>query len=753
MTVAAAPNRVHKIEASGLGSADNTLDNKVREQMQINLPLDAGLIAMPALAGDARAIEDESFPFEKLSDIAEAESWRKEINRPIYHIHKWWAQRLGSAFRAIIIGTLAPQGANVQDLFYTATRFPGKIIFDPFMGSGTTVGEALKLGCSAIGRDINPVAHFLVRNAMGTHDRGAIEQTFRSIGSEVAPQLEPYYRTTLASGEEATVLYYFWVKQLDCPKCCRPVDLFSSRIFAKHAYASRHPAAHASCPNCLSVNRTRYDARSVTCGTCMTEYDPSVGPARGRNAVCPACNHTFPIGQTAREADNPPEERMYAKLVLRKDGTKTYEAINRADIDLYSLAVVELQKRLSPYPVVPIEPGYNTNQALGYGYRYWHQMFNDRQLLGLSLLAERIRRINDPRVRDLFTCLFSGTLEFNNTFASYKGEGTGAVRHMFAHHILKPERTPLEANLWGTPKSSGSFSTMFHGRIRRALDYAERPFELKLGDQNAKRANSKVYDLSEPLSHQVAESYDEFRDKRLYLSCGDSSATDLPDGSVDAIITDPPFFDNVHYSQLADFFHVWQQHLLGGGEHEVARSLTTRSDREVQNEHADAFADRLTDVWREACRVLHDDGLLVFSYHHSRPQGWSSVLAALINAGFTVTATQPIKAEMSVATPKQQAKEPIDLDLIIVCRKRSGRATRLVDVERNAVRQVQRFQHAGRRLSRNDVRVIVMGHVLQRHSMMDTASEATAAMEGSEGTLEGVIDRVWSSTTKTLEAV
>jgi len=47
-----------------------------------------------------RAIEDETFPFEALSDIAEVESWRKEINRPLYHIHKWWAQRLGAVFRA-----------------------------------------------------------------------------------------------------------------------------------------------------------------------------------------------------------------------------------------------------------------------------------------------------------------------------------------------------------------------------------------------------------------------------------------------------------------------------------------------------------------------------------------------------------------------------------------------------------------------------------------------------------------------------
>src|SRR5437879_9792772 len=106
-------------------------------------------------------------------------------------------------------------------------------------------------------------------------------------------------------------------------------------------------------------------------------------------------------------------------------------------------------------------------------------MFNARQLLCLSLLAERLRAIPNEGLRDLFACLFSGTLEFNNMFTSFKGEGTGAVRHMFSHHILKPERVPLEANPWGTPKSSGSFSTLFHSRILRALEYRDRPFELR----------------------------------------------------------------------------------------------------------------------------------------------------------------------------------------------------------------------------------------------------------------------------------
>ena len=115
-------------------------------------------------------------------------------------------------------------------------------------------------------------------------------------------------------------------------------------------------------------------------------------------------------------------------------------------------------------PVVEILPGNNTKQVLNYNYHFWHQMFNARQLVCLALLANEIGKIQDAKMKQLFACLFSGTLEFNNMFTSFKGEGTGAVRHMFAHHILKPEMTPLEANLWGTHKSSGSFSTILKAK-------------------------------------------------------------------------------------------------------------------------------------------------------------------------------------------------------------------------------------------------------------------------------------------------
>jgi len=707
------------------------------------------------IAPGPRALEDMAFPFEALSDVAEIESWRKEINRPLYHIHKWWAQRLGTVFRAMVIGAFAPSGTDILDLFYRPVRISNAVVFDPFMGSGTTIGESAKLGARAIGRDINPVAHFLVRNALAVHDRRAILATYRAIEADVANQVRRFYRATLPDGREVDVLYYFWVKTADCPACNKSVDLFSSYIFARHAYPKKFPAAQAVCPGCGAVNEVRNDARTARCSTCHADFDPQAGPAKGQKATCPTCSHTFPIAKTIRETGRPPEHRLYAKLVLMPDGGKAYLPATDEDRALYGQAQNVLRKRKAAYPVVAIEPGYNTNQALGYNYCHWHEMFNDRQLLCLSILADRIRQIDDPILRELFTCLLSGTLEFNNMFASYKGEGTGAVRHMFAHHILKPERVPLEANLWGTPKSSGSFSTMFEGRIRRALDYAEDPFEIRPAARG--KRNEKVFGLSDKIGFPVAESYAEFSEgKRIYLSCGDSSATDLPDRSVDAIITDPPFFDNVHYSQLADFFHVWQRHILGANGH--WRAYTTRSDDEVQNADVSVFTDRLHAVWAEAHRVLKDEGILAFTYHHSRHEGWHAVLRALMAAGFGITAAHPIKSEMSVAMPKHQAREPIDLDIIIVCRKRSQLTPHRWNgdlwgtVTPVAAEQVRRLRVSGRRLSRNDVRVIVMAQLLRQLSISHEIEAALSSLDQANGEIEALIAELHGAVSKNATA-
>src|SRR5262249_25135193 len=130
---------------------------------------------------------------------------------------------------------------------------------------------------------------------------------------------------------------------------------------------------------------------------------------------------------------------------------------------------------------------------------------------------------------------------------------------------------------------------------------------------------------------------------------------------------------------------------------------------------AHRFAAKLQGVFRECRRILKDDGLMVFSYHHSRDQGWKALAQAVLGAGFAVVNSQPVKAELSVATPKSQAKEPIQLDIIIVCRKNDGsefiRPT-IAQAWESARGKLARLRAAGFELSRNDRKIVVFGQLL-----------------------------------------
>ena len=655
-----------------------------------------------------RLLETDAYPFEFISEVAERESWRKEIHRPIYHLHKWWAKRLGSIFRGILLGAALDEGADLHDAFYASHDFADVTVFDPFMGSGTTVGEAHKLGFTAFGRDINPVAVESVVTAMGPMDRARIEAAYKALDAGVGAKIRDLYRTTDSTGADAEVLYHFWVMQTACPHCAETVDLFSSYVFAANAYPARKPEVQVVCPSCGDIFEGRHGRTSETCPHCDHTFDPSRGNAKSQTATCPHCAGLFSISEAVAKRGCPPEFRLYAKLVLRADGEKEYARATAADVADYAKAsatlAAEVEAGRIALPNLALEAGYNTNQAMRYGFTNWRDFFNDRQLLALGWLRAAVGQIADPATRALMLTLSSGLLEFNNMFASYKGEGTGAVRHMFSHHILKPERTPIEANVWGTPKSSGSFSGLYKGRLGRALAYREAPTEVKGAN------GQKAVVASPAFSGKVIDwpSAAAFATRGIYLSCGDSAVSGLPDASMDLVITDPPFFDNVQYSELADFFYAWAQ--IGSG----SEPTSTRSDAEVQDTDADSFADKLQAVFRECARVLKDDGLLAFTYHHSRAEGWHSLASAVLGAGFVVVNSQPVKAEMSVATPVAAAKDPIAFDIVLVCRKTSP--AYVARTKQQAVlagrRQLARLAGAGFKLSRGDRMVVEFGQLL-----------------------------------------
>jgi putative DNA methylase len=689
-----------------------------------------------ARTAEVKAIES-SFPSEYIHPLAELESWRKEINRPVYHVHKWWANRLGSVFRAIVLAGLLDEGTDVWSEFYRPGHdFRDRIILDPFMGSGTTVGEALKLGCRAVGVDINPVSYFQVRKALGRSDEATLRAAFKRLEKRVTPRITPFYRSQW-QGSEADLLYTFWVALVDCPDCAGRTRLFKSWIFASNAYPGRKPESQAVCPRCGEINTVMYSDSAAACRSCGAAFDPQAGPAQGHHFACESCGGRHKILDAFRRSGSPPQHEMYALMLLLPDGRKVYKRPDDSDRTRYAEATAALARGGLPIPDEEIPPGHNTDQARNYNYRRWREMFNDRQLFTLGTMLAAILEEPDREARETLLLLFSGTLEFNNMFCSFKGEGTGAVRHLFHHHILKPERTPLEANPWGTSKSSGSFTTLFERRLMAAERYRDDPFELRVTRRNGKPTGEKVHGVSRRLRPVLARDFGELLAGRadVLLLAGDSSRLPIPDASVDLVVTDPPYFDNVHYSELADFFHCWLRLGLGGND-STFRSGTSRSDREVQGRDAVEFASLLGDVLAECARVLKPEGLLAFTFHHSRDEAWWAVADAVTRAGLVVVAAHPVKAEMAVAVPKAQAREPINLDLIVVCRRPGPRGRRGVDdPARAAAGFISRYNALGVTLSRGDIRVILMGEYLK----------ARTAAQGEGGdrllaTLTGIID-------------
>ncbi|MCX5207353.1 DNA methyltransferase [Streptomyces sp. NBC_00237] len=655
----------------------------------------------------SRTSLESNFPAAMLSEVGTKESWRKEVHRPATSTHKWWAKRLGTVFRGIIASATTPDGADAAGVYGSSLDLMGAIVLDPFSGSGVTGVEALKLGARAVCFDINPVATLVQRQAVQPWDLGALEAAYKEVESACRPEVDRLHRTE----DGRTVLYYFWVATVDCPDCSKVVRLFDSPVFSKNAYPKRVPKAQIVCPDCLSIQEGRYDFVAETCpnGHAIMQR----GAVRGQVATC-GNGHSFKV-LSALNGSRPRYE-MYAKMVANSDGLKSYEAITDWDRELYE-ECVEALAALPQSAVLPrgrLAPGNNTNQALKWNFREWRDFFNARQLISLSLMSTTIRDLPGPASeREALCALFSGTLEFNNLFTSFKGEGTGAVRHMFSHHILKPERTPLEAHPWGTSQSSGAFSTLYKSRLLRAQEYKTKPADLV--DRGA--GVERIFGVSKPVGASIAGSWDSFASSEgqaAYVATRNSAETDIPDEAVDLIVTDPPYMDNVHYAELADFFHAWLQCMRPYTGYSDA--ATTRRFGEVQNADPVEFGKALESVWAESARVLKPGGLLAFTFHQSRMSGWVQVVESLRRSGWVVTAVQPVKGEMTTSVVKAGAREPSNLDSVVVCRRVVDGATNpnssVEEALATAARELTDLLDSQVEVGAGDVRSVVRGALL-----------------------------------------
>jgi adenine-specific DNA methylase len=265
---------------------------------------------------DKRAIE-EYFPIVEINRLAEPE---RNAFKPIYQMHKWFARRASCVFRAILLGCLKPAGTDIMEEFYKDhTDDPdtnGKVVLDPFMGGGTTVVEALRLGCKVIGIDLNPVAWFITKTEVEPVDIEELKAAFQRLADRIVPWSGKSVRETLleqyktecpccgAGREEADIIYTFWVKSAICtnPLCKKEVPLFRDYIIAAKQPSIRY-WRDAKCPRCKKTFDWEVEPAALIAEPALMVDNPrdSAGVGRsnkrwafghGDTVKCPWCAET-----------------------------------------------------------------------------------------------------------------------------------------------------------------------------------------------------------------------------------------------------------------------------------------------------------------------------------------------------------------------------------------------------------------------------------------------------------------------------
>jgi putative DNA methylase len=614
-------------------------------------------------------------PYPEISQLSRQEAHRKAAHRPPYYVHKWWARRTGSVFRGILLDQLLPTGEDRMAAAAHAHDFHDTVVLDCFHGGGTTIGEALRLGCKVAGSELNPVAHFLVAQMVRDIDERALDAAFAQIRKTAEPKLRCMYVTRCPGCEQdAQVQYTSWTKQITCGACGDLADLLTNRVVM--ADFANPGGGLVQCPRCDHPWRAKAVAARVQCPACRHRFVPNKRLIDPRRYRC-GCSHEGEILDAVAGASSPPGHRMTCLVTHCEDCGRGFKAPGADDLKRYGILEARAAKSLDTLAVpggeIPV--GRNTNQMRRYGYRRWNEMFNARQLLGLDVLVRAVRAVDDAAARDALALHLSSTLEFHSMFATSKGLGTGAIRQVFSHHAFIPAKAPFEAHLWGVGNasggSSGGFASLYGTRMKAALRWKRAPEESTIID--GKRVRAAV--TGEKLAARPASTFDQLADGSadvLLLNQTSSSLPEIPDASIDLCVTDPPYADNVMYAELSDYFYVWLRQLLPDHPSFQAE-LVDDTQEAVKNPHrgrdGDTYAQLLGGVFTEVARVLKDDGHMAFTFHHANQGAWHHLRDALITAGFVVERWWPVFAEMESAMPILGKDHNGHLDIVFVCAK------------------------------------------------------------------------------------
>jgi putative DNA methylase len=631
-----------------------------------------------------------------LREVSEHSAREKNIRHGhISTLHIWWARRPLAASRTTALAALIPDSPDQREqlLRLIAQLAPWEVVsrndaggqhllgrarelirqaysgrapkvLDPFAGGGSIPLEALRLGCETYALDYNPVAVLILKAVLEFPQRygqklleGVITWGIW-VMEKARQELDCFYP---ADPDGSIPVGYIWARTLPCqnPACGAEIPLMRQTWLAKK---DKRKIALKLIPDHearrVEVEIVGADGRSI-------DFNPEEGTVSRAHVRCPLCGGTIDDKTTRRLfREGKSGQRMMAVVLHHPNRPgKTYRLPTERDLEAYRAAEAALEEKrarlreewgIEPVPGEPLPPletlGFRVQR---YGLTRWGDLFNPRQKLALITFAEKVRQAHahllaqgaEPefaKVVVTYLALAISRLADRNSVLCRVIPQTEAIGFTFTRQALPMLWDYIEMNPLTHPSG---WSALLEDSISNIAHLTYIP---------------PVEDL--PQVHH-----------------GTATALPWPENFFDAVLTDPPYYDNVPYSDLSDFFYVWLRRVIGDLYSDLfATPLTPKSEEMV----ADAskaggmenamrrFEEMLTQAFREIHRVLKPDGIAVIVFAHKTTEAWETVINALLEAGLYMTASWPIHTEMQ-ARLRAQESAALASSIYMVCRKRT----------------------------------------------------------------------------------
>ncbi|HQM22320.1 MAG TPA: DUF1156 domain-containing protein [Kiritimatiellia bacterium] len=542
-------------------------------------------------------------------------------------------------------------------------------ILDPFSGGGSIPLESMRCGFHTFANELNPVASVILKATLeypgmfGANLALDIRQYGKLWASRVKERLSPFYPRTSDGSVQALI----WVRTVKCPYTGKSLPLAPNWWLQKGA----KPVAVEPV---FDAHARLASYRIVKGKTAVAKLKPDLGTVKRGNAVSPwAQNQPVEGDYIKKEAqEGRMGQQLYALALKGSDGF-LYRPPNDEELKAVDAAEKELARRLPAWEAQDWVPSEARKEGRAdwaceiYGATKWRDTYAPRQLLAACTMLEELKKLQKDLFREMpeeraIAVMTYLALAFDKAVAyNSRQSGWHVSRQVMTSAFVRHDLSMRWA--FGEFDASGNL-------VPWVID--------QVGD---------AYEGLVALAGSAKTLFSEGSGRSISIVKG--SAADMrtvKTGSIHSICVDPPYYDNVMYAELSDYFYVWMKRILGDVHPAFfTDEVTNKDDEAVANKarfkemgkKADGLAKadyerKMAGAFREMHRVLRDDGVLTVMFTHKQVEAWDTLATSLIGAGFAIKSSWPVHTE-SEKSLHQAKKNAAQSTILLTCRKKKER--------------------------------------------------------------------------------